>query len=78
VCDRVDRVIERVTGLSGACLVVGHGKLLQALGARWVGAGVEFGSALPMNPAAISVLERQPAGERLRLWNYTSTALDGR
>jgi probable phosphoglycerate mutase len=76
---RVDRVLERVTGLEGVCLLVAHGKLLRALAARWVGYGIELGSTLPLDPAAISLLERErPAGPLLRLWNLTDSVLNPR
>ena len=52
-------------------ILVGHGKLLRALGARWINCDVALGSALPMDPAAISVLEREANQPLLRLWNLT-------
>jgi hypothetical protein len=53
------------------CLLVGHGKEVRALSARWLGCGVELGSALPLDPAAICVLEREAGVPLLLLWNYT-------
>jgi probable phosphoglycerate mutase len=53
------------------CLLVGHGKAVRALSARWLGRGVELGGALPLDPAAICVLEREAGVPLLRLWNYT-------
>jgi broad specificity phosphatase PhoE len=67
VTDRVDRVLANVNSLDGPILLVGHGKLLRALAARWLG----FGSVLPMDPAAISVLARQSSRPLLQLWNLT-------
>jgi probable phosphoglycerate mutase len=72
---RVDAALARIAELRGVCLVVGHGKLLRALAARWLGRDVELGSALAMDPAAISVLERAPTGQSLRLWNYSRLVL---
>jgi broad specificity phosphatase PhoE len=71
VAVRVDRLLAEVSDLEGACLLVGHGKLLRALAARWVRLTVAHGSVLPMDPAAISVLECEPGGPLLRLWNFT-------
>jgi broad specificity phosphatase PhoE len=71
VSARVDRFLELAKAADGACLVVGHGKLLRALAARWVGSAVALGSVLPMDPAAISLLEHETGGPLLRLWNFT-------
>ena len=71
VSDRADRVLAELSGLEGACLLVGHGKLLRALAARWVRLSVAHASILPMDPAAVSLLEREADGPLLRLWNYT-------
>ncbi|HWE34729.1 MAG TPA: histidine phosphatase family protein [Solirubrobacteraceae bacterium] len=75
VAVRVDRVLARVSALDGVVLLVGHGKTLRALAARWLRRDVALGSALAMDPAAISVLEREAAGPLLRLWNYTAEGL---
>ena len=66
---RVDRVLDAVRPLEGPCLLVSHGKLLRALAARWLGCEIVMGSLLPMDPAAISLLEREGARPLLRLWN---------
>lgn len=71
VSARVDRLLASLAEWEGPCLLVAHGKLLRALGARWVGCPVGLGSVLPLDPAAISLLEREPAGPLLRLWNFT-------
>jgi broad specificity phosphatase PhoE len=71
VAARVDRLLTEVRRLDGACLLVAHGKLLRALAARFVDLSVAHGSILPLDPAAISVLEREPSGPLLRLWNFT-------
>jgi probable phosphoglycerate mutase len=71
VSTRVDRLIAKVQDLSGTTLLVGHGKLLRAFAARWIGYEISLGRTLPMDPAAISTLEREPNGPLLRLWNFT-------
>ena len=69
---RVDRQLEELAKRQGEGLIVGHGKLLRALAARWIGAPIELGARLPLDPAAISLLEREDAaGPLLRLWNYS-------
>jgi probable phosphoglycerate mutase len=73
---RVQVALARIATLHGVCLLVGHGKLFRALAARWIErGGIELGDALPMDPAAISLLERTPAGPLLRLWNYSRLVL---
>jgi broad specificity phosphatase PhoE len=71
VQQRVDRVLEVVRPLEGPCLLVSHGKLLRALAARWLGCDIAMGSVLPLDPAAISLLEREGERPLLRLWNLT-------
>jgi broad specificity phosphatase PhoE len=71
VSARVDRVLEMVGALEGPCLLVSHGKLLRALAARWLGDEVALGDLLALDPAAISVLERDGSRTLLRLWNLT-------
>jgi broad specificity phosphatase PhoE len=67
VSARVDRLLKAVRSWEGSCLLVAHGKLLRALGARWVQHDVALGSVLAMDPAAISLLEREQSGPLLRL-----------
>lgn len=69
--ERVDRFLRMLGGQEGECLLVAHGKLLRALASRWIGQGVALGSALAMDPAAISLLEREAQVPLLRLWNFT-------
>lgn len=71
VAARVDQLLNELSGLEGECLLVGHGKLLRALGARWAQLSVAAASRLPMDPAAICLLEREASGPLLRLWNFT-------
>jgi probable phosphoglycerate mutase len=70
---RCGQVLEHVAGLEGRCLLVGHGKLLRSLAARWLELDIVVGAALPMDPGALSVLEREDGRPLLRLWNYTGT-----
>lgn len=72
VSARLGRLLVELASLDGTCLLVGHGKTLRALAARWIEQEVALGSALPMDPAAISVLERELSGPVLRLWNLVA------
>lgn len=78
VMRRVTAVLTRVRALDGSCLLVGHGKMLRALGAGWLGADIALAESLPIDPAAICRLQRDGAVARLRLWNYTAEMLPGR
>ena len=71
VRERVDRVLELVGSLAGPSLLVSHGKVLRALTARWLGAEIPLGNLLPLDPAAISLLQREGSRPLLRLWNLT-------
>lgn len=68
---RARAVIEDVRGLSGDCLIVAHGKLLRVLAACWIDADVALGATLPLDPAAVALLEREDGQPLLRLWNHT-------
>jgi broad specificity phosphatase PhoE len=69
VAARVARVIDTVAGAGGDRLLVGHGKTLRALAGIWLGAGIEFGASLAMEPAAVSTLACADGRRQLRLWN---------
>ena len=71
VARRGEQVLARLRTLQGRCLVVGHGKFLRALAALWIGAPVALAAALPLDPAAISVLEHEHGQPLLRRWNQT-------
>jgi broad specificity phosphatase PhoE len=70
VKERALEVLRRLDSIDGRCLIVGHGKFLRALGAVWLGREIELGACLPMDPAALCVLEREENQALLRLWNY--------
>jgi probable phosphoglycerate mutase len=70
VAARIHRILRHLESISGPCLLVGHGKLLRALAAVWIGQGIELGTSLPMDPAAVSVLEREDDIPLVRLWNF--------
>jgi probable phosphoglycerate mutase len=70
IAERADRVLAVLERTPGRCLVVGHGKFLRALAARWIDQPVTLGAALPFDPAALAVLEREGRQPLLRCWNY--------
>lgn len=67
---RAGRVLDRVATIDGRCLLVGHGKFLRSLAALWLDSDIGLGAKLPMDPAAICVLEREDGVPLLRLWNF--------
>lgn len=79
VIERADRVLSLVGELAGTCLLIGHGKMLRALAARFLaqeitlGSALALGAGLALDPGAISLLEREADGPLLRLWNYTGS-----
>lgn len=70
VAARVKRILDRLATIDGRCLVVGHGKLLRSLTALWLDGDIELAAKLPLDPAAICVLEREDGAPLLRLWNF--------
>ena len=71
VIRRVDRFLAEVSEVDGPCLAVGHGKSLRVLATRWIASDVSLGSVLAMDPAALSLLEREAEQPLLRLRNFT-------
>lgn len=70
IAARADQVLAILARSSGRCLVVGHGKFLRVLAARWIEQPVAFGAALPFDPAALAVVEREGRQRLLRCWNH--------
>lgn len=69
VSDRVDRLIEKYAVLTGRVLLVAHGHILRALGARWVGEPVTLGEHLPLDTATLCVLGYDRGLPVLQRWN---------
>ena len=71
IATRADQLLAAIDRCPGRCLLVGHGKFLRALAARWLRQPIEFGSLLPFDAAALAVLEREDGRPLLRSWNHT-------
>ncbi|MEV7466446.1 histidine phosphatase family protein [Streptomyces kronopolitis] len=71
VSARADEVIGWARSAERDVLVFGHGHILRALGARWLGLDISFGARIRLEPTSLSVLGwayGEPAIER---WNDT-------
>jgi broad specificity phosphatase PhoE len=66
---RVDRVIEEILEVDGDVLVFGHGHLLRALCARWLGLEVRDGRLFALDPATLSTLGFEREQRVIRVWN---------
>jgi len=72
ITERADRLIARLRTLPGRTAVFSHGHFGRAVGARWIGLPVEYGRHLLLDPAAFSVLGREPGPAGLPVlahWN---------
>ena len=71
---RCDRVIGRVSAVSGDVLLFAHGHVLRVLAARWVGLPAIDGRRFILGTAALCVLGYEHNLEEpvVRLWNDTS------
>jgi broad specificity phosphatase PhoE len=69
VSDRVDGLIGKYAGLTGRVLLVAHGHVLRALGARWIGEPVQLGEHLPLDTATLSILGYDRGLPVLQRWN---------
>jgi broad specificity phosphatase PhoE len=72
IAARADSLLATVDRCPGRCLLVGHGKFLRAVTARWLQQPLSLGSVLPFDPAALAILERERGRPLLRAWNRLS------
>lgn len=66
---RLDRVVARARGASGATLVFAHGHSLRVLTARWLGLPVEDGRLFRLDTATVSVLGYERESPVVLRWN---------
>lgn len=69
VGERVDRVLVNARRAGGDVALFGHGHLLRALTARWLGLETSAGRFFALDPAMISVLGFEHETSVIRLWN---------
>ncbi|MDR3494424.1 MAG: histidine phosphatase family protein [Ancalomicrobiaceae bacterium] len=69
---RADRLIERLSGLSGRVALFSHGEIGRALGVRWIGLPFITGEHLSFSTASLSILTFKPDDPDVRVietWN---------
>ncbi len=69
VCERLDRVVERLRGVPDRALVFGHGHGLRALTARWLGLPVTDGRLFRLDTASLSRLGYERENAVILAWN---------
>jgi probable phosphoglycerate mutase len=69
VAARCDRVIAEARAADGDVVLVAHGHILRALGARWVDEPAAFGGRLHLGTGSISVLGYEREVATIALWN---------
>lgn len=69
VATRADRVLARLAGWGGRCLVFSHGHLLRVLSARWLGLEPAAGRLFALDAGSISVLGGEHGRPVIRAWN---------
>lgn len=69
VTQRLDRVVERLRGVSERALVFGHGHALRALTARWLGLPVTDGRLFRLDTATLSRLGYERETPVILAWN---------
>lgn len=69
---RADRLIDRLSLLSGNLVLFSHGQFARALAARWIGLPVREGRHFAVDPATIGILgfeTARPDRRIISLWN---------
>ena len=70
--ERADHVIARALEAGGDVALFGHGHILRALGARWIGLPAASGGHLSLGTAAVCELGTEREHHTIKLWNDTS------
>lgn len=69
---RADALVAVVRAAEEDVILFGHGHILRATAARWLGEDVSFAARLPLAPAAISVLTLARGEPVIERWNDTA------
>ncbi|MFE7464334.1 histidine phosphatase family protein [Streptomyces sp. NPDC057499] len=73
---RADEIVAWARSADRDVLVFGHGHILRALGARWLGEDVAFAARIRLDPTSLSVLGWAYGAPAIERWNDTGH-LDG-
>lgn len=73
ICERADRVVERVRTVEGNVLVFSSGHILRVLATRWLGLEPVVGKYLSLSTASLSALgyDHNLSEPAIRFWNDT-------
>jgi broad specificity phosphatase PhoE len=66
---RADRVIARVVAADGDVALFGHGHMLRALAARWLGLDPTNGRLFALSTGSLSILGYEHEARVLQMWN---------
>ena len=67
---RIERVLAALREAPGPAILFSHGKTLRALAARWLGCETAFGERLPLDAAAVGILDAEDGRPVLQAWNW--------
>jgi probable phosphoglycerate mutase len=66
---RIDRVITRIRSVAGNVAVFGHGHLIRAFAARWLGLRASEGRFFLLDPATVNVVSYYRDIPAIKRWN---------
>ncbi|MGH2527463.1 MAG: histidine phosphatase family protein, partial [Actinomycetota bacterium] len=66
---RIDALLGEIQTLGPSVLLFGHGHCMRAIGARFLGLPVTFGTHLRLDPSSVSVLSHERDGPAIVVWN---------
>jgi broad specificity phosphatase PhoE len=66
---RIDALLADIQTLGSSVLLFGHGHCMRAIGARFLGLPVTFGTHLRLDPSSVSVLSHERDGPAIVVWN---------
>jgi probable phosphoglycerate mutase len=66
---RIDRVITQIRSIAGNVAVFGHGHLIRAFAARWLGLRASEGRFFLLDPATVNVVSYYRDIPAIKRWN---------
>ncbi|MFE4538103.1 histidine phosphatase family protein [Streptomyces scopuliridis] len=72
VSARADEVVSWARSADRDVLVFGHGHILRAIGARWLGEDISFAARIRLDPTSVSVLSWAYEMPAIQVWNDTA------